>query len=62
MTAVKAAGVSVEIIDIDAQPDLAAKYQIISVPTFVWLGYDGNETERTQDVNVVLESIRPRTL
>ena len=50
---IQAAGVDVEIIDIDARPDLAAKYGVTSVPTF-FVYVCGKSTVRTQDVTVVI--------
>jgi len=50
---VQAAGVDVEIIDIDARPDLAAKYGVTSVPTF-FVYVCGKSTVRTQDVTIVV--------
>jgi thiol-disulfide isomerase/thioredoxin len=52
---VQAAGVDVEIVDIDARPDLAAKYGVTSVPTF-FVYACGKSTVRTQDVMVVVRS------
>ena len=50
---IQVAGVDVEIIDIDARPDLAAKYAVTSVPTF-FVYVCGKSTVRTQDVTVVI--------
>jgi len=50
---IQAAGVDVEIIDIDARPDLAAKYGVTSVPTF-FVYVCGKIAVRTQDVAVVV--------
>ena len=52
---IQAAGVDVEVIDIDARPDLAAKYGVTSVPTF-FVYVCGKSTVRTQDVLVVVRS------
>jgi thiol-disulfide isomerase/thioredoxin len=49
----QAFGVEVEIIDLDARPDLAAKYGVTSVPTF-FVYICGKSTVRTQDVTVVV--------
>jgi len=51
---IQAAGVDVEIIDIDARPDLAAKYGVTSAPTF-FVYACGKSTVRTQDVTVVVQ-------
>lgn len=49
---VQADGVEVQIVDIDADPELARKYGVTSVPTFfVYVG--GKQVVRTQDVFVV---------
>ena len=50
---IQAAGVDVEIIDIDARPDMAAKYGVTSVPTF-FVYVCGKSTVRTQDISVVV--------
>ncbi len=50
---IQAAGVDVEIIDIDAQPNLAAKYGVASVPTF-FVYVCGKSTVRTHDISVVV--------
>lgn len=33
-------------IDVDAEPDVAAKYNVQAMPTFVFLDADGNEVDR----------------
>ncbi len=53
---IQAAGVDVEIIDIDAQPALAAKYGVASVPTF-FVYVCGKSTVRTQDISVVVRCL-----
>ena len=50
---IRAAGVDVEIIDIDAHPDLARKYAVTEVPTFI-VYVCGNEPVRTNDILVVV--------
>jgi len=50
---IQAAGVDVEIIDIDAQPDLAKQYGVTSVPTF-FVYVCGRKAVRTQDISVVV--------
>lgn len=52
---IKAAGVEVSVIDIDAQPGVARQYGVTSVPTF--FVYCGGKTVRTQDALVVLALI-----
>jgi thioredoxin 1 len=55
---VKAMGVEVQVIDIDARPDLARKYGVTSVPTyFVYI--NGYNTQRTNDVSVLVNLMRP---
>ena len=55
---IEAAGVEVVRYDIDAQPDMARKYGVASVPTFV-ICQCGKEDQRTQDIGEVLEIFRP---
>ena len=55
----KAAGVQVEIVDIDQNPDLARQYGITSVPTFL-VYVCGRKAVRTQDVAVVVALTRSR--
>jgi thiol-disulfide isomerase/thioredoxin len=54
---IQAAGVEVEIIDIDAQPELAKQYGVASVPTF-FVYVCGKRAVRTQDINVVVSLAR----
>jgi thiol-disulfide isomerase/thioredoxin len=50
---IQAGGVDVEIIDIDAHPDLAKKYGITEVPTFI-VYVCGKVPVRTNDILVVV--------
>ena len=54
---IQAAGVDVEIIDIDAHPDLARKYAVTSVPTFI-VYVCGKVPVRTNDILVVVSMTR----
>jgi thiol-disulfide isomerase/thioredoxin len=54
---VRAAGVDVQIIDIDEHPELARKYGIANVPTFI-VYVCGKEPVRTNDVSVVISLTR----
>jgi len=54
---VQAAGVEVEIIDIDDHPDLAKKYGVTSVPTFI-VYVSGKAPVRTNDILVVVSLTR----
>ena len=54
---IQAAGVDVEIIDIDAQPELAKQYGVTSVPTF-FVYQCGKPAVRTQDISVVVSLTR----
>ena len=56
---IKAAGVDVQIIDIDEQPELARQYGIASVPTF-FVYVCGKKAVRTQDISVVVSLTRFR--
>jgi len=56
---IQAAGVDVEIIDVDAQPDLARQYRVTSVPTFL-VYVCGKPAVRTQDIAVVVSLTRLR--
>ena len=56
---IKAAGVDVQIIDIDEQPELARQYGVASVPTF-FVYVCGKEAVRTQDISVVVSLTRFR--
>ena len=56
---IKAAGVDVQIIDIDEQPALARQYGVSSVPTF-FVYVCGKEAVRTQDISVVVSLTRFR--
>ena len=47
----------VEIIDIDAQPELAKQYGVTSVPTF-FVYLCGKTAVRTQDISVVVSLTR----
>jgi len=54
---VAAMGVEVQVVDIDARPDLARKYGVTSVPTyFVYVG--GRNVQRTNDISVVVNIVR----
>jgi len=50
---IKALGVEVQVVDIDAQPALAQRYGVTRVPTFLLLE-DEREAARTCDVLTVL--------
>ena len=54
---IRAAGVDVEIIDIDDRPDLAKKYGVTSVPTFI-VYVCGKTPVRTNDILVVVSLTR----
>ena len=54
---IKAAGVDVQIIDIDEQPELARQYGVASVPTF-FVYVCGKKAVRTQDITVVVSLTR----
>jgi len=54
---IKAAGVDVQIIDIDEQPELARQYGVSSVPTF-FVYVCGKKAVRTQDITVVVSLTR----
>jgi thiol-disulfide isomerase/thioredoxin len=54
---VEAAGVEVQIVDIDQNPDIARQYGVTSVPTF-FVYVCGRKTVRTQDVAVVVALTR----
>ncbi len=56
---IKAAGVDVQIIDIDEQPDLARQHGVISVPTF-FVYVCGKEAVRTKEISVVVSLTRFR--
>ena len=56
---IQAAGVDVQIIDIDKQPELARQYGVTSVPTF-FVYVCGKEAVRTQDISVVVSLTRFR--
>jgi len=53
----ESAGVEVEIVDIDKNPELARRYGVTSVPTF-FVYVCGKKTVRTQDVSVVVTLTR----
>jgi len=50
---IKAAGVEVQVVDIDADPELARRYGVTSVPTY-FVYVCGQKMARTQDINVVI--------
>lgn len=54
---IEAAGVEVQVVDIDANPELARKYGVTSVPTF-FVYICGRKVVRTQDVSVVVSLTR----
>jgi len=54
---VEAAGVEVQIVDIDENPELARRYGVTSVPTF-FVYVCGRKVVRTQDVMVVVALTR----
>ena len=54
---VEAAGVEVQIVDIDQNPDMARQYGVTSVPTF-FVYVCGKKAVRTQDVTVVVALTR----
>ena len=54
---IQAAGVDVEIIDIDAHSDLAKKHNVSSVPTFI-VYVCGKAPVRTNDIQVVVSLTR----
>jgi len=54
---IRAAGVDVQIIDIDAHPDLARKHGVTGVPTFI-VYVCGKAPVRTNDIRVVVSLTR----
>lgn len=54
---IEAAGVEVQVVDIDANPELARKYGVTSVPTY-FVYVCGRKVARTQDINVVVSLTR----
>ena len=54
---IQTTGVDVEIIDIDARPELAKQYGVTSVPTF-FVYVCGKKAVRTQDITVVVSLTR----
>jgi thiol-disulfide isomerase/thioredoxin len=54
---IQAAGADVEIVDIDDHPDVAKKYAITSVPTFI-VYVCGKSPVRTNDILVVVSMTR----
>lgn len=54
---IQATGVEVEIIDIDAHPDLARKHGVTSVPTFI-VYVCGKAPVRTNDIREVVSLTR----
>jgi len=58
VTQIEAAGVEVVRYDIDAQPEMARKYGVTSVPTF-FICQCGKGDQRTQDIGEVLAIFRP---
>ena len=54
---IEAAGVEVQVADIDADPTLSAKYGVTSVPTF-FVYVCGKKAVRTQDIAVVVSLTR----
>jgi thiol-disulfide isomerase/thioredoxin len=54
---IEAAGVEVQVVDIEANPGLAGKYGVTSVPTY-FVYVCGRETVRTRDINVVVSLTR----
>lgn len=50
---IKALGVEVQVVDVDAQPALAQRYGVTRVPTFL-LFEDEREAARTYDVLIAL--------
>lgn len=50
MEQVKAQGIPVEKIDVDANPDMATKFGIRSVPTVILIDNNGNEVKRSNGV------------
>jgi len=57
---IEASGVKVTRVDIDKQPELAAKYQVMSVPTMILTncGPQHRSLERTQDIADVIRWLR----
>jgi thioredoxin 1 len=50
MEQVKAQGIPVEKIDVDANPDMSTKFGIRSVPTVILVDNNGNEVKRSTGV------------
>lgn len=59
LVAVRAAGVQVQIIDIDERPEMAREYNVTEVPTFI-VFVQGQKPFRTHDANDILVLVRTR--
>lgn len=53
----EAMGVEVQVIDIDAHPDLARKYGVTRVPTY-FIYARGHQVQVTNDVSVVIDAVQ----
>jgi thioredoxin 1 len=56
VAAIRATGVEVQVIDIDADPAMARQYGVTEVPTLI-LYFDGQQILRTNDANTIRRRI-----
>ena len=53
----ESAGFKIERVDIDEKPDIAAKYSVFSVPTFIVFPFTNHQI-RTQDIDTVRAKLK----